>query len=109
MRVASVDDDVAFFEMGDKLFNYLIDSLARLDHHHDATRTLQCANEFLDGVSADDLRSRSFVLNKIVDLGDGAVEDRDLVAVVVHIEDQVLPHDGEADESDVTTFRLHSL
>ena len=30
-----------------------------------------------------------------------------LIAVVVHVEDQILAHDGQADQPDVTAFVFH--
>jgi hypothetical protein len=47
------------------------------------------------------------MLNKIVDLGHSAVKDRHFIAMVVHVQDKVLPHYGEANQSNVTTFGLH--
>src|SRR5271165_745299 len=109
MRIASVDYDVARFEKGQQLLDHLIDGVAGLDHHHDAAWAFQRADQLFDSVGANNRRPRGFMLNKIVDLGDSAVEDGNFVSMVVHIKDQVLPHDGEADESDVTTLRLHKL
>ena len=63
---------------------------------------LEQADEFFNGVRADDLRALGLVGDEVVDLGDGAVEDGDLEAVVVHVEDEVLAHDGQADEADIT-------
>ena len=76
-----------------------------LTMQHDAARLLEQADHFLDGVGADDLRALGFVGEEVVDLGDGAVEDGDYEAVVVHVEDEVLAHDGQADETDVSSLR----
>ena len=46
--------------------------------------------------------SLGFVGQKVVHFGDGAVEDGNFEAVVVHVEDKILSHDGEADEADIT-------
>ena len=54
------------------------------------------------GVRADDLGALGFVGEEVVDLGDGAVEDRNFESVVVHVEDKVLSHDGKADQADIT-------
>ena len=63
--------------------------------------------QLLDRVRAHHLRAVGFVRDEIVDLRDGAIEDGHAVAVVVHIQDQVLAHYREADQSDVASFRLH--
>ena len=62
---------------------------------------------FLDGVRPDDLRSLGFVGEEVVHLGDGAVEDGDLVAVVVHVQHQVLAHDRQSDQSDIAICFRH--
>jgi len=109
VRIAAVDNDVAFFEKRQQFFDDLINGVSGLDHHHDAPRTLQRADQFLYGVSAHNQRAGRFMLNKIVDLGHSAVKHGNFVSVVVHVQDQVLPHHGKADESDVTALRLHKL
>ena len=43
---------------------------------------------------------------KFVHLGDGAVEDGHGEAVVVHVENEVLAHHGQSDQSDVS-LRFH--
>ena len=60
------------------------------------------ADHLLDRVGADDVCPLGLVVEEIVHLGDGAVVGHDRVAVVVHVEDQVLAHDGQADECDVS-------
>ncbi len=108
-RVAAVDDDVAGFEMRQQVVDHLVDGVAGLDHQHDAARALEQAGQLLDGVRADDLRALGFVGEEVVDLGDGAVEDGDFEAVVVHVEDKVLSHDGEADQANITRCFGHTI
>jgi hypothetical protein len=60
-----------------------------------------------DGVGADDVGALGFVGEEVVDLGGGAVEDGDFEAVVVHVEDEILSHDGKADEADITRCVWH--
>ncbi len=107
VRVAAVDDDVALLEMRQQLLDHLIDRVAGLHHQHDAPRPLQHFREFFDGMRADYLRALGFVVDELVDFGNGSIEDRHFVSVVVHVQDQVLAHDGKADQSDVTEFILH--
>ena len=56
----------------------------------------------------DDLGALGFLGQELVDLGDGAVVGDDGEAVVVHVEDEVLAHDGQADEGDVA-LRFHGM
>ena len=91
-RIAAIDDDVAGLEVGNDLFDEFVDRGARFDHEHDAPGFLEQPNHLLDGVSADHLAAFGFFLEEVVDFGDGPVERDDGVAVVVHVEDEVLAH-----------------
>jgi hypothetical protein len=44
-----------------------------------------------------------FVLKEAINLADGTVENNDSEAVVGDVHDQVLAHDGQADEAEVST------
>ena len=81
--------------------------LPALTMHHDAARALELRDHFLDGMRADDLACpcASLARNSST-FDDGAVVGHDGEAVVVHVEDEVLAHDGQADECDVC-FRFH--
>src|SRR6185312_603322 len=57
----------------------------------------------------DDIGTFGLVADELIDFGDGAVIDRNFESVVVHVEDQVLAHDGESDQSDIASFLLHSF
>jgi len=52
-------------------------------------------------MSADDLGALGFAAEEFIHLGDGAIEDGDGEAVIIHVENEVLAHDGQTDESDV--------
>src|ERR1043165_4740336 len=107
-RIAAVNDDVAGFEMREQVLDELIHGGAGLDHEHDAARLLEQAGQFLEGMSADDVSAFGFLVEKVVHLRDGAIESDHGEAVVVHVEDEVLAHDGEADECDVS-FGVHNV
>ena len=67
---------------------------------------LSCAT-----ISSMECAPRTFVplaslARKSSTFSDGAVEGHHGEAVVVHVEDQVLAHDGKADQGDVS-FRFH--
>jgi len=108
-RIAAVDDDVAGLEVGQDVVDGLVDGVAGFDHEHDAAGALEEGGELLGGVSADDVGALGFVGEEVVDLGGGAVEYGHFEAVVVHIEDEVLSHDGEADEADITRSVWHKV
>lgn len=49
------------------------------------------------------------VLEEAVDLTDGTIKDNDSVAMVGNIHDQILAHDSQADEAEISTgLCLHS-
>src|SRR5437773_273415 len=56
---------------------------------------------------ASDLRTFRFILEEIVDLRNRAVEHGHLIAVVVHVQDQVLTHNGQSNQCDVTALFVH--
>ena len=67
---------------------------------------LSMRDHFRDGMRADDLGALGFVGEEVVHLRDGAVVGDDGEAVVVHVQNQILAHDGQADECDIA-FRFH--
>ena len=59
-------------------------------------------------VRADNVCALRFAIDELIDFRYCPVEDGDFKAVVVHIEDEILAHDGKSDQSDVASIRLHS-
>ena len=60
------------------------------------------ADHLLDRMGADNgLPPLGGVVQEFVDLGHGAIERHHRVAVVVHVENEVLAHDGQTDQCDV--------
>jgi uncharacterized protein (DUF302 family) len=56
---------------------------------------------------AHHLRAGGFVADELIDLGNRSIEYGHAIPVVVHVQDQVLAHDGQADQPDVTIFFFH--
>jgi len=52
-------------------------------------------------VRANDVRAFGTLLQELVHLLDGPVVGCDHKPVIVHVEDEILAHDGQADESEV--------
>jgi len=104
VRVSTVNDDVALLEVRLELCDKVVDGLTGLDEEDDSTGGLEALAELLDGVGADDVGALGLVLEEVVDLGGGSVVSADFEALVVHVEDQVLAHDGETDETNVGEF-----
>eukprot|EP00754_Rhynchopus_humris_P042950 Rhum_TRINITY_DN286_c0_g1::Rhum_TRINITY_DN286_c0_g1_i1::g.658::m.658 len=101
--VASVDDDVAHLEVRDELVDEVVDGLAGLHHEHDLAGALQAAAHVLRRRGAHDVCDtlRGAVVHELVDLVLRAVPGNHLVAVVGHVQDQVLAHHGHTDEGNV--------
>ena len=108
-RVAAVDDDVALFEERNDGCDVLVYNLAGLDHDHDATGSLEFADQLLNGVRAFHQCALGLVGQKVIDLGGGAIEDCNFVAMVVHVQNEVLPHYCQPNQADVTTAVCHSV
>lgn len=104
--VATVNDNVTLLKtVLEEELNEVIDGLAGHDEEHHAAGSLELGDELLDAVCANNALSLGLVLKELVDLGDGAVEGNDGVAVVGSVEDQVLAHDRKANETEVSTVR----
>ena len=58
-------------------------------------------------MGSNNLGTLGLVLEEIVDLLCRSVVGANLEAVVIHVEDEVLTHHGEADEGDVTVRGGH--
>lgn len=106
VRVATVNDDVTLLKaVLEEELNEVVDGLAGHDEEHHAPGLLELGDELLDAVCANNALALGLVLKEAVDLGDGAVEGNDGEAVVGGVEDEVLAHDGKADETEVSTVR----
>ena len=107
-RIAAVNHDVARFQVRQERLDELVHRFAGLDHEHDAAGALELADQLRDGVRADDVRALGLVGEEVVHLRRGAVVGHDGEAVVVHVEDQILAHDGQADDCDIAC-RFHDV
>ena len=109
-RIAAVNNNVALFQMRQDLPDQVVHRLAGFDHEHDAARALEQAGQFGQRMGADDLRALGFAAEKLIHPGDRAVEHGHGEAVVIHVEDEVLAHDGQTDQSNISLsfHRMHS-
>jgi hypothetical protein len=58
---------------------------------------------------ADNLSALGFIGDKLVNFRNGTVEDGNLEAVVIHVKNEVLSHNGEADKADIAGWFWHTL
>ena len=106
--VAAVNDDVARLKVRDDLFNEFIHRLAGLHHEHDAAGLFEQGDHLLNGVSANDIGALGLVVEEVVHLRDGAIVSGHGEPVVVHVQNQILAHNGQPDYSNIS-FRFHVL
>lgn len=78
-----------------------LNDVGTFDEHHDATWFFQRVDQFLERMRADDVGAFGALAEELVHLLDGPVVRGDDEPVVVHVQYQVLAHDGQADETDV--------
>jgi hypothetical protein len=107
VRVTTVNDDITLLDatLVQEELNEVVNGLAGHDEHHHTAGLLELGAELLDGVSTNDRLALGLVLEEAVDLGDSAVESNNSEAVVGSVEDQVLTHDGQTDETEVSAVR----
>ena len=126
LRVPPVDDHVARLKEGEELRDDRVDRgvfgierhlvggnrVFRLDHEHDDPRRFQLRDQLFQRMRAGDLIPLRLDLvegEKIVDLTGRSVEDRHVVAVVDHVEYQVLAHHGQPHQPDVILLFHNAL
>ena len=107
--VATVDDDVTLLQQGNELLDHGIHGAAGLDHDHGLAGTGEGGDELLEGLGRDDVLPLGAALGELLGHGRGAVVDADGEALALHVEDEVLAHDGEADEADVALLGAHKI
>lgn len=78
---------------------------ATFDKHHDPTGFFQRVDQFLERVRSNDFRAFGPFAEELVYLLDGPVVGCDDKAMIVHVEYEVLAHNGQADESDVRSAK----
>jgi hypothetical protein len=108
--VAAVNDDVVFIQKRDELLDDGVHGIAvavfhggRFDHDVDLAWQCEALDEILKGVRADEGFAGVLGEEFVGDAG-GAVIDAHLKAAAFNVENEVLAHHCEADQSEVTFF-----
>ena len=101
VRVAPIDEQVPFLQKRGDLIHHGIHSRARLHHHQDPAGTLELADEVLEIRCSLNIPSLATSIEEFLRLGVGAVVDDAREAVALGIEDEVLPHHAETDQTEV--------
>ena len=79
---------------------------ARFYHEHDAPRFLEHRDHLFDGVRSQHLGVLGLFIEKIIHLRNRPVEGDHREPVVVHVQNQILAHNGQPDYSNIS-FRFH--
>ena len=109
MGVPAVNDQVSLFKVGQDHFDEAVHNISRLYHQHDLPGTFQPGYKLLHGVgTVDGVPAFGRTFQEIVYLAYGPIENRHLESLVVHVEDEVLSHNRQADEADIRFFFRHN-
>ena len=107
MRVTTVDENVALLQQRYELFDHRIDRRAGLDHNHHFARSFQICDKLFERTRPNDVLALRATSDEVVDLGCRAIENGDGVATRFNIEDEILAHDGQADQAKVSGCSSH--
>ncbi len=66
--IATVNYDIAWFEVREEVLDKFINSLAGLDHQHDTAGFFQQSNHLLDGMGSDNFAAFSLIIQEIIHL-----------------------------------------
>ena len=109
MGVAAVDQNITVVKQRKKLLDHVVHGLSRFDHHKHLARLFQIVNQFLETVAADDVLAGSASVYEFIYFFRRAVENRHSEALGLHVHDEVLPHHGKADQTNICFFHLCTL
>ena len=99
--VATINQQVTLFKKRGDLIHNRIHSRPGLDHHQDAAGTLQLADEVLEIGGSLNVLALSATVQEFLCFGVGAVVDNTGKSVPLGVEDEVLPHHAETDQTEV--------
>lgn len=100
--VATVDDDIALFEVGQERIYRRVGTLAGLYHDHDAPWAFERGNELLDGLSRQEGPLRAVVSHDLLSPAISAVEQCNPISVASHVAGKAAAHHGHANDADLS-------
>ena len=101
MGVASVYDDVARIQQGDKFLDEVVHSLPGFHHEEYLAGRCKRLHQILQRMGPVEVLACSAAVYEFVHLLNRAVENTNAEALAFHVEDEVFAHDCQADEADV--------
>ena len=107
--VAAVDDDVARREMRPHLLDQLVDRRSGLDQHHQLARALHRRDQLRDRVATLEVAAGGAAAHERVDAVGRPVVNGHPVAAALHVQGEVLAHDGQADQTEIAVAHRDAL
>ena len=99
--VSAVDDDVSRLQNIHNRLDGKVHGFTGLHHQHDNSWLLESQHHVFDVMVSLHRSSLGFVFKKFINFVAATIAHRDLEAVIVHVEDQVLTHHGKAIKADI--------
>ena len=106
VTVATIDHNIALFQIRQQLLDEVIHRLPGLHHQHYTTRTLQACNQLLHRMRANEVLAFASAIQERINLVDRAVETRNRESLALGIQHQVLAHDGKPYQTQIS-FLTH--
>ena len=91
------------------MLDHIVYGLSRFDHHKHLARLFQIVHQFFKAVAADDVLARRSAVYEFVYLFRRAVENGHSETPRLHVHDQILAHDGKANQTNICFFHLCTL
>ena len=99
--VASINKQIALFEIGRELINNGINGGPRLHHHQNPAGAFKLADEIFEVSGALNVLVFATPLEEVLGFGVGAVVDDAGKTVALRIKNEVLAHHAKTDEAEV--------
>ena len=99
--VASINQQIAFFEIRRELIDDGIDGRPRLHHHQNPAGSFQLANEIFEVSGALNILVLATPLEEVFSFGVSAVVNNAGKTVALRIKDEVLAHHAKTNEAEV--------
>ncbi|KAH3667268.1 hypothetical protein OGAPHI_002917 [Ogataea philodendri] len=106
VRVTTIDDNVTLLHVRQKLVDETVDRVSGLHKQDNSSRSLKLLAQLLDGVGTKNGLALGLVGQEVIHLLNSSVVGNNSKAVVCGIENQILAHHGQSDQSNITPFML---
>jgi hypothetical protein len=84
------------------MLDEIVNGFTGLNEKHHSSWFFEFGNEILDAAGTNDGLSLCLVLKKTVNLGHCSVESNNSEAVISHVENEILAHNGQANKAEIS-------